>query len=319
MRRRISTWLAGDNLDAIVCDPYTFVNLPTTGINVPILLDTQNVEHIILRRYLDHAHNPVKLAYAWLQWRKLKAWEAYVCQRSTLITACSEADRRILQNLSPDVPTLVVPNIVDVDSYSPSPQAENLSVLFQGGMDWYPNRDAVAFFISSILPRLRFLVPGVRFIVAGRNPAEHFLQRFLGVPDVEFTGTIPDMRVEMAKAAVCAVPLRIGSGTRLKILEAAAMGKAIVSTSIGAEGLTFVDAEDIVIADDPGAFAEALVRLLTDPSLRRLLGRRARRRVEVEYGFANLQQGIRQVFEELACRASTVARNAGPQDAVSGT
>ena len=302
MRMRISNRLAHDGFDAIVCDTYSFVNVPSTS--CPILLLTQNVEHVILRRYLAHSANPAKLAYAWMQWRKLKRWEEYVCRRSAVGMVCSEVDRQLLRQLASELPIVVAPNVVDVDSYSPTAEAKESVVLFQGGMDWYPNRDAVTFFVSSVLPKLRSLVPGVCFLVAGRNPPEAFLRRFRDVPDVEFTGTVPDMRLEMARAMICAVPLRIGSGTRIKILEAAAMGKAVVSTTIGAEGLTFVDGQDILIADEPGAFADALARLLRDRRLRQALGRRARRRIEREYGFDNLREGIRKTAGQLSCQAA---------------
>ena len=299
MRQKIADRLASNTFDAIVCDPYSFVNLPST--RLPILLETQNVEHVILRRYISHARNPIKLAYAWLEYRKMARWEAAVCHRATIIMACSDVDRQGLRSLVAERPIVVAPNVVDSGTYSPVPESNELTVLYQGGMDWYPNRDAVEFFVGSILPMLRSAIPTVRFVVAGRDPSENFMRRFRGVAGVEFTGTVPDMRDVIERATVCVVPLRIGSGTRLKILEAAAMGKAVVSTSIGAEGLTFVDGEDIVIADDPTAFAKALTRLLTDPSRRWALGSRARGRLEMQYGFANLRQGIREVFEELAC------------------
>lgn len=305
MRQRIASRLATGTFDAIVCDPYSFVNLPPT--RLPILLQTHNVEHVILRRYLSHARDPIKLAYAWLEYRKMRLWEAAVCRRATIIMACSDVDRQGLRSLGAERPVVIVPNVIDSDTYSAVPEPNELTVLYQGGMDWYPNRDAVEFFVCSIFPMLRSAVPSVRFVVAGRNPSETFMRRFRGVAGVEFTGTLPDMRDAIARATVCVVPLRIGSGTRLKILEAAAMGKPVISTTIGAEGLTFIDGEDIVIADDPTAFAKALVCLLTDPSRRRALGSRARRRLEMQYGFDNLRQGIRKVFEELACTPALLA------------
>jgi glycosyltransferase involved in cell wall biosynthesis len=172
-------------------------------------------------------------------------------------------------------------------------------------MDWYPNRDAVEFFVSAILPRLRAAVPEARFVVGGRNPSDEFRRRFAATPGIEFTGTVPDMRAEIAKAAVCVVPLRIGSGTRLKILEAAAMAKPVVSTRVGAEGLDFVDGKEIVLADEPKAFAGAVADLLRDASRRRELGQAARRRVEKCYSFPVLRTAVRAAFAGLseACSA----------------
>ena len=163
-------------------------------------------------------------------------------------------------------------------------------------MDWHPNRDGVEFFISEILPELRRLVPSVTFRVAGRSPSGEILRRFTGVPGVEFTGTVPDMRAEIAKATVCVVPLRIGSGTRMKILEAGAMAKPIVSTSLGAEGLDLVDGEDIILADEPRTFAKAVADLLGDATRRRTLGQSVRRRIEQRYSLPVLQSALRRAL-----------------------
>jgi glycosyltransferase involved in cell wall biosynthesis len=166
-------------------------------------------------------------------------------------------------------------------------------------MDWFPNRDAVEYFVTEILPTLRELVPGLRFVVAGRNPSQSMLQRYRSFPDVEFTGNVADMRPIIASAAVCVVPLRIGSGTRLKIIEAAAMGKAVVTTRLGAEGLNLCPGEDIVLADEPEEFAKATATLLADKSRRRELGRAARRRVQQRYDLSTLRIAVRAALAEL--------------------
>jgi glycosyltransferase involved in cell wall biosynthesis len=173
-------------------------------------------------------------------------------------------------------------------------------------MDWFPNRDAVTFFVARILPVLKQSVLHIRFVVAGRNPPPAFVSKFAGVSGIEFTGNVPDMRTEIAKAAVCIVPLRIGSGTRLKILEAAAMAKPVVSTRIGAEGLNFVDGEEIVLADEPRAFAHAIVDLLADPARRRTMGGAARRRVEIQYSISALRGALRTVLAQLPANLSNV-------------
>jgi glycosyltransferase involved in cell wall biosynthesis len=170
-------------------------------------------------------------------------------------------------------------------------------------MDWHPNRDAVEFFALQILPRLRRLRPEVRVVVAGRSGPEEFQRRFAGIPELRFTGTVPDMRVEIARAAVCVAPLRIGSGTRLKILEAAAMAKPMVSTTIGAEGLNFEDGREIVLADAPQPFAEAVARLLEDRAYGAALGAAARRKVETAYSFESLRSALRAALAPLEAAA----------------
>jgi glycosyltransferase involved in cell wall biosynthesis len=167
----------------------------------------------------------------------------------------------------------------------------------------------VEYFAEAVLPQLRRQVPGIRFVVAGRNPSAEFLARFSDQSDISFTGTVPDMRPLIDKASLVVVPLRVGSGTRLKILEAAAMGKAMVSTSLGAEGLEFENGRNIELRDTPEAFADAVAQLLLDPARRRDLGRAARKTVEAKYSLPVLRASLRAALQELqtAAEAGAVA------------
>jgi glycosyltransferase involved in cell wall biosynthesis len=183
--------------------------------------------------------------------------------------------------------------VVDVAEFEPSPDPGGATVLYSGGMDWYPNRDAVEFFGLRVLPHVRASVSEARFVVAGRGPSDGFRRRMAAVPNVTFTGSVPDMRAEIAQATVCVVPLRIGSGTRLKILEAAAMGKAIVSTRLGAEGLDFADGSEILLADEPEMLARSVASLLRDGARRAALGRAARARVVQDYSEDVLRSQLR--------------------------
>lgn len=289
-----------DRFDAIVCDTIDSTIHLASDLRVPVIVNNHNVEHLILERYLPYEHNPAKKLYGWLEAKKLRRWETEACRRGSLVWVCSDFDLDILQELCPGVRFRVVPNAIDIDSYVPSSTAAvEPIVLYSGGMDWYPNRDAVEFFVRQVMPELERQVPNVQFVVAGRAPSVEFRRR-LERRNVTFTGTVPDMRPEIARAAVCVVPLRIGSGTRLKILEAAALSKPVVSTTLGAEGLEFVPAKEIAIADEPAAFATRIAELLRNPELRLEMGRAARTRVSAKYGFESLRRSIdaslREVF-----------------------
>jgi len=148
-------------------------------------------------------------------------------------------------------------------------------------------------------------------VVAGRNPPDRFVGRFRSAPEIEFKGAVEDMRSEIARVVVCVVPLRIGSGTRLKILEAAAMAKPIVSTRIGAEGLDFVNGEEILLADEPREFARAVAHLLADPARRRAMGLAARRRVEAQYSLPVFRRALREALAPL--EAQTCASKPEPE------
>lgn len=280
-------------IDAILCETIdSSVNVPK-DLRLPIIIDNHNVEHLIVARYLTHETNPLRRLYAQLEYKKLRNWERKACSNAALVLACSDEDKSSLERLCSRVPIRVIPNVIDAAAYSDGNGHEvKNTVLYMGGMDWYPNRDAVEFFALRILPRLRQLVPSVKFVVAGRHPPPDFRGRLEREPGVRFTGTVRDMRPEISNAAVCVVPLRIGSGTRLKILEAAAMSRAIVSTSVGAEGLGFVEGEEIIRADTPDSFAQGVADLLHDSSRRKAMGQRARSRVQQDYSTEVLRRRL---------------------------
>jgi glycosyltransferase involved in cell wall biosynthesis len=200
----------------------------------------------------------------------------------------------------------VVPTGVDTRAFRPavrneSPQPE---VLFLGSMDWEPNIDAVRFFCDAVWPRVRAAVPEARFRVVGRNPPPS-VQR-LAADDIEIAGRVPSVNEHLHRAAVFVVPLRVGGGTRLKIYEAMGAAKAVVSTSIGAEGLDVHDGEDIVIANDPATFASNVVRLLQRPDERRALEDGALARA-TRYDWATVSQQ----FEDILAAAATQATMRG--------
>lgn len=296
-RRAIRASLARLAVDAIVLEQsVAAVNL-SPEIRVPVVVDFHNVDHVIYERYAQYAPRSLRRSYALLEKTKFANWEAIVAKRATAAWVCSETDAGLLQPLAPELPIFVAPNVVDVNSYTPGNEEQRFTILYQGGMDWYPNQDAVNFFVSRVFPQIRNKVPGTVFLVAGKNPPKSLRRRLEHTPGVHFTGTVVDIRRLTSAAAVCVVPLRIGSGTRLKILEAAAMEKAIVSTRVGAEGLRFVPGEEILLADEPCEFASAVVDLLLDKNRRRNLGCAARRRVEMDYTHDAMRATVRAAME----------------------
>jgi glycosyltransferase involved in cell wall biosynthesis len=311
MRREIAAALGKDQFEAVICDTLdAMVNLPE-ACGVPLILNSHNAEHLILRRFAAQERNPLRWAYARLESAKLLRWERETCRRADLVLVCSQQDGEVLQAICPRVRTAVVPNVVDTRTYVPSEETGGPTLLYTGGMDWYPNRDAVEYFAFSVLPRIRRVVPEVRFVVAGRNPSLEFLRQFASIPGIEFTGTVTDMRPQIARATLCVVPLRIGSGTRLKILEAGAMGKAMVSTRLGAEGLDFAEGEEILLADDPDAFAASVIELLHSPERRRRLGAAARRRVEQSYSFEVAKSSLERALQNLPIAAAELIESGG--------
>jgi glycosyltransferase involved in cell wall biosynthesis len=298
MRSRIEDCISKQNPEIVVCDTvFSAANLPDT--DIPLVINNPDVEFMILQRYLEFENNPAIRWYVRHEAGRVRHWETSICRRAQVCMACSENDRKILAGLAPQTQVVLVPNVVDTDFYVPDFNGSEMgrTLIFQGGMDWFPNRDAVEFFVEQILPLLRNDVPDLEFIAAGRNPSPELVARFGSRNGVRFTGTVPDMRPYLEQASVCVVPLRMGSGTRLKILEAAAAGKPIVSTRLGAEGLDFCAGRDILIADKPEEFATAIKSLLLNPEKRISMAKAARELVERQYSYAALTKRVAEALK----------------------
>jgi glycosyltransferase involved in cell wall biosynthesis len=212
---------------------------------------------------------------------------------------CSMADEQRLLNEAPGVRTAVIPNAADVDYYQPrptDPPCDGRTVVYFGLLSTVPNIDAVVHFVHDIWPRIARAHPDARFKIIGGRPSPS-LQALAG-PRVELTGFVSDLRPYLAAAAAVVVPLRLGGGTRLKIVEAMAMGKAIVSTTLGAEGIDAVPGRDILVEDHPAAFADAVVRLLAEPDLAARMGQSARQLAVDRYSWSQAARAL-EVFYRL--------------------
>jgi len=245
-----------------------------------LVFDDHNAEYVLQRRVFEmDMRQPSRWPgafYSFLQWIKLRRYEAWACRRVDVVAAVSEADAQALRHIVPDQEVAVVPNGVDVaaySSYAASPDAlPPRSLVFTGTMDYRPNVDAVLWFARRVLPLIQNVVPDVQFYVVGRNPHAR-LAPLSEQRGIVVTGSVPDTRPYIAGAAVYVVPLRSGGGTRLKVLEAMAMRCPIVSTSMGCDGFPIVSRREVILADEPESFAHAVIGLLQDSDRRSELGR----------------------------------------------
>jgi glycosyltransferase involved in cell wall biosynthesis len=309
MQSLVREHLAKNEYDVMLCDDvYMAGNIPENN-RLPVVLNKHDITCRIMRQFAVGERNPLKRLYALLEAAKIQRLEAALCASAQAVAVCSARDAELLRELSPAAKLFVVPNVMDIDKYAPATQGDRHSVLFVGAMDWLPNQDGVEFLVHDIFPLVRRLVPTAQVVLAGRNPSPAMLQRYAEFPDVKFTGTVVDLRPFIARATVCVVPLRIGSGTRLKILEAAAMAKPIVSTTLGAEGLDLRNGEEIILEDSPHAFAKGIAMLLTDPSRAAAIGSAARRAVEQLYSIPALCQQLRLLLDSLEIPAAMAGRS----------
>ena len=270
------------------------------------LLSTHNIEADIWKRYFENEPNRAKRWYIGEQWRKVVRFEQQCLGWIDAALAVSELDRVRLNEIRSDLETMIVPNGVDLEYFAPAPQpVQRDRIVFTGSMDWRPNQDAARYFASEILPLLNAKTPQLTCTFVGRSPPDD-VRSLANIAGMKVTGTVVDVRPYIEEASVYVVPLRIGGGTRLKILEALAMGRAVVSTTVGAEGLDLVDGKHILLADDPCSFAECVHQLLKDPERCQELGTEGRALVDQRYGWDALADSLADFISKIAGQNSAV-------------
>lgn len=263
---------------------------------IPVVCTHHNVESALLRRRAETERFPMD-AYLRLQARLMEKEERRAGPLVNLNVVVSEPDAQRLEAIDPETPITIVPNGVDTTYFSPrDPGADG--VVFVGGYSWYPNKDALEYFAASILPLLRRVDPDVHVTWIGDAPAE-VRERFEREHGIELTGYVDDIRPLVDDAGCYVVPLRVGGGTRLKILDAWAMGKAVVSTSIGCEGLETRDGENILVRDDPHRFADAVIEVLENRVVRDRLSTEGRRTARTVYEWEVIAEDMLDEYHEL--------------------
>ena len=267
--------------------------------SVPIVYNAHNVEHVLLSTRARMHDNWLARLFLRRQLSRLLGFERHACRRAKLVLACSGTDAQLLRMLAPETRVTIVPNGVDLENNRPAHDSGNgrARLVFVGQMGWFPNRDGVEWFLHDVFPRIVLERPDAEFVLVGKTDG-------LEVPadiasHVKLAGFVPDLRPLVHAAAVYVVPLRAGSGTRLKVLEAMALGKAIVTTAIGSEGIVLRHGRSALYADDATTFAKAVVSLLGSPALRSELGTAARACAENHYGWDAIGLDLLAFYEPL--------------------
>jgi polysaccharide biosynthesis protein PslH len=261
------------------------------------ILNHHNCESAMTYRQAGNETNPVQKKYMQLQAAKLANAERSLCATVDVNTVVSQQDRELLQRLQPEGHYHIVENGVDIHYFVPvSTEAEPRSAIFTGWLGWGPNVSAMNFLVQKVWPQVKEKFPDARLYLAGKNPPEHVLRWPKEDSSITVHPNPKDMRPWLARAAVCVCPILEGGGTRLKILDAMAMGKPMVSTTIGCEGLRVTPGENILVADTPRNFAEGLVQLFENEELRRRMGAAGRSLVEREYCWERIGQQLQQAY-----------------------
>ena len=293
MLRKIVELERRNCFDFIVCDFLApAANVPR-NLASPTILFQHNVEAMIWKRHYEIQTNLIKKVYLYNQWQKMRSFEQHMCRDFDCVIGVSAEDREQMKRDYGAQTVFDVPTGVDTDYFQPrGVQPSAHSMVFTGSMDWLPNEDAIKYFMGAIMPLIKKKVPDATLTVVGRNPPPALVELSNEDPSLIITGRVEDVRPYIEESAAYIVPLRIGGGTRLKIFEAMAMERAVVSTTVGAEGLPVSNGIELLVADEPAAFANAVITLLTNSSYAVQLGQRAASIVRQNHGWRQVTESF---------------------------
>lgn len=266
---------------------------------LPSVLVNHNVESLRTLRWSQVERNFLLKAFLKYQYQKLRNFEQRVCKEFDCCTVVSDYDREFLLELCGGGNFVTIPNGVDCDYFYVSTEAVILNTLvWTGSMSGAYNRDAVIYFLDEVWPHIQTSIPQAKVTFVGSSAPKMLMRLAFQSPNIESTGYVDDVRPYVAKSAVFIAPLRSGSGTKVKVLNAMAQGKAVITTSIGAEGIEAKPDEEILIAEAPKEFAEKTVWLLKNPERAQKIGLRARQVIEEKYSWKVINKKLRQVYKE---------------------
>ncbi len=300
MRREIEKELHKIKFDLVFFDTIDLAQYAGPVGNIPKILNHHNVESDLLLRRGANEKNPLLKLYLLIQGAKLRGYETKQIGKFDVNFVVSDGDGDNLRKLSPDAKFETIPNGTDIEYFTPQSGEPSNELVFAGGMNWYPNRDAMIFFCDEVLPLVKKAIPDVVMNIIGQDPPNEIKKMALQDSSIKVHGFVKDTRDFIARSAVYVCPIRVGGGTRLKILDAFACGKALVSTKVGCEGIEVTPGQDILISDTAEGFAKHVINLMINSELRQKLELNARKLVVDKYSWHIIGQKIRNVLNNTA-------------------
>jgi len=300
MQLTVEKILKQGGIDLVHCEwtPYS-ENIKMLLGDFPTVLSAHNVEAQIWQRYYETESNQLKKLYIKLQWQKMLNYEKMMSSLYSQVAVVSEPDQAVFVNHYECKKVTVVANGVDEKYFYPTPSKMKAnSMVFTGSMDWRPNQDGVRYFIEEIFPIIKKRIHDATFTVVGRKPPQWLVALAERTEGVVVTGTVDDVRPYISESMLYVVPLRVGGGSRLKILEAMAMEKVVLSTSVGAEGLDVSDGKDIILKDRAQDFADAACEILKNPGQFNQYEKVGRELILVSYTWDAISKVMNDVWEQ---------------------
>ncbi|HLY32015.1 MAG TPA: glycosyltransferase, partial [Ktedonobacterales bacterium] len=300
MQAALDDELARGHYDVVLFESLLMAGYRTPA-HIRTVVDEHNIEHELLWRSYQHTAGLARRGFNWLEYRRVKPLEIAWCRRAHLTLVTSERERHIFQALLPENAIRVVPNGVDIQTFAPDERTAEIAgrIVFTGSFDYYPNIQGALWFAEQCWSAIRRVIPQASWYLVGRNPSPEIL-RLGELPGVTVTGSVPTVQPYLAAAQVVIAPLLTGGGTRLKIMEAMAMSRPLVTTAQGCEGIDCVSNRHLLVADDPTTFTDAVVALLGDRERRETLGAAGRALVEDRYSWDRCGDDLLTALDEMA-------------------
>jgi glycosyltransferase involved in cell wall biosynthesis len=306
MRQAVLDFARKERVDLWQLEWTAYLPMIDASLPGPRVVIAHNVDTLIWRRYYENEANFLKRAFLKTQWRKFQSFETDAFRQATRVVAVSEEDARLIREQFGQPNVDVVDNGIDRAYFEQvRGQRDPMRILFLGALDWRPNLDGIGLLLDKIFPNVKAQEPKARLIIVGRHPPAGLVERARQMSGVALHADVADVRPFLAESGVMAVPLRIGGGSRLKILESLACGLPVVSTRVGAEGLLVKPGEDYVQAEED-AMADALVRAVRSPAEMQAMAEHGRRLVLDTYDWSVLARKLEASWEKcLSCASST--------------
>lgn len=297
----VSKALGGMKYDVIHVDTISLAyHLPTDN-KVPVVLNHHNIESTMLQRRSENEKNLLKKLYFFQEYKKLEKSEKKICKKVSLNVTCSDLDSQRLQKIVGEANCLAVPNGVDLHYFNTlDTQRKKGHLIFAGGLSWYPNADAMRYFIEKIWPLLMERIPRVHMTIIGKNPPDWLTTYAAKYENLRVTGFVDDVRPYLSEAYIYVCPIRDGGGTKLKVLDALAMGIPLVADPIACEGIDVSDGETVLLAETPMDYVDKIDLLLSDDTLCQTLSHNSRELIISKYSFESLGKKLSKAYVELS-------------------
>jgi glycosyltransferase involved in cell wall biosynthesis len=302
-KEKIEEIIENNNIDIVHIDTVGLSEYKKYVNDVPCIITHHNIESSLMARRSKVESNWLARFYVAKQSQKLREYEARESAKYPVNVMMSKTDSDELKEMSPGVVTTIVPNGVDIDYFRNQHKKQENAIIYTGGMNMFANKDAVMYLLSDIWPMLKSKIPDIKFYIIGQDPPKELINLSAEDSGIKVLGYVDDIRPYVAKSAIYVVPLRVGGGTRLKVLDALAQGKAIVSTSIGSEGIDVTDRKNIYLEDTSKGFSDSIIELIHDDEKREELGKQARILAEEKYAWPSITEELIKAYQKVVHHA----------------